>query len=231
MRGGLVLALFLVGCGRLAFDPLGGSSATSDGGAGDGATGDAAFACVTQAFDAQPTAEWNVWNDPGFGTNVTGGVLSIVLLANSSGYAGVSKHDVDLTGGYAIAEVLQTSQGNNTETYMQIAQSTTSNDGYVISFDGTNLSFLRRLNDVNDMSTFVPFNALQHRWWKMEHLVASAQVVMSTSTDGVTWTSRFTVPDAVPLTTGLVEVAAGELGGGNGAPGTPQFDNFTYCQP
>jgi hypothetical protein len=231
MRGGGVVALFVAGCGRLAFDPLGGSGATVDSAVGDGATGDAAFACVQQGFEAQLTADWNLWNTPGFSTNVTGGVLRILLQANSGGYAGISKDNIDLTGGYALAEVLQTSQGNNTETYLQIAQSATSNDGYIVSFDGANLSFLRRLNDVNDMTTSVPFNPVQHRWWKIEHVLASAEVVMSTSTDGLTWTPRFTVPAAVPLTTALIEVAAGELGGGNASPGTPQFDNFTYCLP
>jgi hypothetical protein len=231
VRGGCVVALCVAGCGRLAFDPLGGSSATLDGNVGDGTTGDAAFACHQQAFEAQPSADWNLWNDPGFSTNVTAGALRILLPANSSGYAGISKDTIDLTGGYVVAEVLQTSQGNNTETYMQIAESAFSNDGYIISFDGTNLSFLRRVNDVNDMSSFVPFNAVQHRWWKIVHVVASGQVEMSTSTDGVVWTLRFTVPAAVPLSTSMIEVAAGELGGGNAAPGMPQLDNFTYCLP
>ncbi len=74
-------------------------------------------------------------------------------------------------------------------------------------------------------SSFVAYNATQHRYWRYRSSSASDQVFFETSSDRVTWTTRRTVTRQFSITALRVELSAGTFAAQN-TPGTAIFDNF-----
>jgi hypothetical protein len=221
VRWGLIW-IALCACGRFDFDSLAGSDAAIDAGTDSGPP------CRTETFSSAPSAFWKVWSDPGFSSAFSGGELVIGLAPNTIGYAGaypVQKQN--FTNGKISIEVPQIGGPLKVESYLTAALDT--NNGYTISYGSGTVGFINTVGGVKVVNMDIPFDPVMHRWWQIEHIAARAVVEMSTSPDGVTWALQQTVDATTPTAALTIEVSAGEFMGGVPTPGTPTFDNFTYC--
>lgn len=84
------------------------------------------------------------------------------------------------------------------------------------------INFIRETLDQQDR-TSIAYSATAHRWWRFRE--SSGTVYFETSPDGVTWTTRKSTGDTVPLSNIQVIIEAGTYESVTN-PGKCQFDNF-----
>ena len=75
------------------------------------------------------------------------------------------------------------------------------------------MHYLRRDAGV-DIVSMEPYDPMDHRFWRIEHVVATNEVTFSTSSDRMSWFERYRLVATVPVT-----------------PGQARFDNFQLCLP
>jgi hypothetical protein len=224
----VVIALAIAGCGRVAFDPL---ASTDAGSMTDDAEGDGqkALTCTAESFDT-PDVQWTFWADAGFAAIFTNGQLQFTVPANTDGYAGIDlTPNREFRGGRLIVEVPQVAAINNEEIAMLVRGS--AGNSFGISFSEGGVVFQVTRNAAVDAMMTRGYDPVDHRWWKIEHLVASNMLEFATSRDAATWTVQLTAAASVPVESVIIQLESGAYLGGNPSPGIPRFDNLTYCLP
>jgi RHS repeat-associated protein len=152
--------------------------------------------------------------------------LELTPPASAAGYSGyVSRPNLDLTGGRASVEAIQTTQLlGGIETYFTLTDPTTGNYLFFVT-GGGGLLLQERTNGVIPPRTTLTYDAVQHRHWRIRHDEVADTVNWETSPDGVNWTTRRTSPRPFPLTNLQVHLFAGKYSAGVPA-STAIFDNF-----
>jgi hypothetical protein len=225
-----LVAVLAAGCGRFDFDPQTTSDAMRASDAADAADEAVPLTCTTEPFDT-PDVQWMFWsNMSGFAAIFNGGQLQFSIPANMNGYAGIDlQPGRDFTGGRLTIEAPQVAASNNAEMYMMVVAP--GGDHYVVLYSETGLSAQVVRNATADAVNSDPYNAVDHRWWRIEHLPASNTVEVSTSSDAVTWKVQLSAAATIPVNDVTIQLATGTYLGGSASPGVPAFDNFTYCLP
>lgn len=224
VRQGIAIALLAGGCGRVAFDP---TTDANGSGAGDSNVDGIALTCRTDDFSAGTGSTWVSFGNASFTTSFASGRLDISLTPSMNGYAGIDGRTAfDFTGAAATVEVPLVVGQPNTENYLLVYVDKP--NFYAISFDGGRLHTYRRMAG-SDTAMTLPYDATNHRHWRIAHDPVASEIVFLTSADRTTWLERYRVPATVPVTALTVELAAGEYLGGTASPGAAAFDNFELC--
>jgi len=221
------------------------ASAASDAGTGfdlaavdltasDGALGDAAMPCLKTGCltdDFNDGIRASIWTQGSYEigggkTAESGGTLVATLPDPTplTGAWGAYKSDPhDLTGSQVAIEIVQTTNtATNALVFLALTQITTDNNWLQISEYGNQLVIEEMLHNMNMVIASIPFNPLQHHWWRIRE---SAGAVLFETSDGFTWSPRATV--ATPFFASAVSVEIGA--GANGmvsAPGQALLDNL-----
>lgn len=136
-----------------------------------------------------------------------------------NGYASTSEWD--LTDAQATVEVVQTPASTASMTFA-LAVDTENWYGFVVE-NGT-LYCQSKVNGVKSPKR-IPYNASQHRFWRLRHDPATKLLLWETSADKVTWIINNAETPQVPLTNLYVTLSAGSYQLIK-QPGTAVFDNF-----
>lgn len=110
------------------------------------------------------------------------------------------------------------------------ATPTTNQDEYLIDYDGGLMHYLRRDAGV-DIVSMEPYDPMDHRFWRIEHVVATNEVTFSTSSDRMSWFERYRLVATVPVTALEVEIGAGSYQGGSPSPGPGAVRQLQLCLP
>ncbi|HEX8129592.1 MAG TPA: carboxypeptidase regulatory-like domain-containing protein, partial [Pyrinomonadaceae bacterium] len=83
----------------------------------------------------------------------------------------------------------------------------------------------RNAGVLNGLPTSIPYDPVQHRYWRFRHEPAASAMLFETSPDRVVWTERRRVPLGAPPGALAVELNAGTAGRASN-PGQTLFDNL-----
>ncbi|HEX8456366.1 MAG TPA: hypothetical protein VF656_03510 [Pyrinomonadaceae bacterium] len=142
-----------------------------------------------------------------------------VATRSYNGY--VSASAWDMTAAHARVEVLQTTAGTANTIF---AVGIDSNNWYGFVIEGGKLYMQSKIGGKKN-STDIPYNATQHRFWRLRHEAMDNEILWETSTDGENWTVQRRLTPQLSLTNLYIYLGAGTyLNESN--PGTAVFDNF-----
>jgi len=127
----------------------------------------------------------------------------------------------NMTNARAVVEAVQVASGVTVDT--ELAVCVDSQNFYLIVHE-TDVLYFQQVIAGNRTSVSVPFDAAQHRWWRIRHILSADTIVFETSPNGQTWTVQRTVPRQLSLTSIRAEISAGTWR--PSTPGTAIFDNF-----
>jgi phosphatidylserine/phosphatidylglycerophosphate/cardiolipin synthase-like enzyme len=158
--------------------------------------------------------------------------------ANGSHYRGVSSVNAyNFTGAYAQVELVQAPASNSAADAMLTIGRDSSNY-YRIFVESGSLILQKRIGGTKTTLASVPFNAVNHRFWRIRHDASLGNVVFETAQGNAgvpgTWTQAFSEAwntASVPLANMLFELKAGTYATEANAPGTVIFDNFKAAVP
>ena len=152
--------------------------------------------------------------------------LEIPLRPNAAGYYGIQTLGThDLRERTVSVDLLQaTSQGGWAETYFQIKRD--ESNYYHMSVGGGSFVLDAWTNGVRDR-TVLSYDAVNQRFWRFRHDVASNTMNFETSANGTAWTTQKIVGVGFQLDSMYAVLLAGAWGTGNSTPGAAIFDNFT----
>ena len=183
--------------------------------------------------NVRDTAKWTLGSlsegttayDPAVGVSERNQRLEITPLSGTTGqhYGGyLSAQTYDLTSGRVSVEGVQILTSGSGAT-MNLAVVVDSNNWYRVLAQWGNLYFQKKINGWITHSA-VPYNATQHRYWRIRHDTAD-QIIWETSSDQVSWTVQRQEARQLSVKSLKVEVQAG-TSQAESAPGTAIFDNF-----
>lgn len=168
------------------------------------------------------------YNDSSGGVSEASGVLTITVPDGGENYLGTLT-TLDASASYLMVEAVSVNAG--TGSYLaQMMEWTDTNNNAQMGYNGGNLNFTFRQGGVssNYSGTTIPFNATNHRWWRI--LLAGTTMTFQTAPDGTTWSNPFGVTRTVSGTwytaTGPYLDVIGQVGAG----GSVTFDNLN-CPP
>jgi len=236
---GAVIVLLLAGCDIVfRLDDLRATN-TGDGSVpGDtirdtGASIDAPASCLHDMFtggDIQ--GHWSVINELSAFEIDQSDVLEIGLPQsfNSNAEAALQTYrDYNFTGAFVQVEVpeVTTSTTYNAENYLTVRID--NQNAYLIRVANGGIDFwTRRFGQLMDIGGR-PYEAVPHRWWRIEHSTMDDVIRFSTSQNGQDWFEQGRGPAVVPLTRIEVSLRAGNIAPGDPDPGRAIFDNFLLC--
>lgn len=155
-----------------------------------------------QRLEITPVANTSVWSHNGYVSNAT----------------------YDFTGAGASVQVPQVPTGGTA--YAVFAVGIDSDNWYRITTSGGVLRFQDTVAGVKNTGSLT-YNSTQHRYWRIQHNVATDTVDFLTSSDGKTWTVQRTVTRQIPITALHIELDAGTFESVS-APGTAIFDDLRF---
>ncbi|HYP01624.1 MAG TPA: hypothetical protein VER76_15645, partial [Pyrinomonadaceae bacterium] len=159
--------------------------------------------------NTRDTARWGAPTASGVTVVEQNGQLQITPPAATTGYDGYfSPMNIDLSDARATVEVVQsTGLVYGIETAFLLADQS----GNYMLFDVGGGGFLlqQRVSGVVSR-TLLPWDAAQYRFWRFRHNRAADTVNWETSPDGVTWTTKRTVPTPFPITNLQTQLYAGK---------------------
>ncbi len=211
----LVVGVCVAGCGRLGFDPGGGSSGGDGGTAGCLDPGDG------DIFpDGVPCGSWGMPITNSAEVTQTAGQLKVTPDANTFGASGgCSRTNVMVTSGGAFVEVEQTLNASAMTglTAMQLEYSSVT----------LRLGVLGGMLDVNDGSndSTSPYDPVAQRWWRIRPV--DNRMSFEVSADGMQWAQVHELP-VVPSGPAQLDVVA-LTALAEPAPGTAIFDGVDVC--
>lgn len=162
--------------------------------------------------------------DPLVGVSQKNGRLEIAPLAGVNGkhYNGYfSTSTWNLTDAQATVEIVQAPA---TKASMTFALAMDSDNWYGFVIENGTLYFQSKVKGVKSPKS-TPYNASQHRFWRLRHDPATRLLLWETSPDKDTWTIRNAESPQVPLTNLYVTLSAGSYRAVS-QPGTAAFANF-----
>ena len=244
---GAACVVWLCGCGRLGFEPLGdglGSDGhaldapTSDSGGGGGGGGsdasppgsDAASAACVPPDPASATTFPAGSPCNGWGTEMvvsatvqqSGTGLLVSPNPSSFGAQGYCKRTGVLYG--AAGTLLQIGSvivGPGGVTGMQLGTGGT-------ALELVDDAGMLTAQDASGTIAQAPYDAATMSWFWVHPNASGTGSVFETSPDGLTWTT-FTTTSQAPAASNAVIVIAATLTGSNPAPGTARFESFDLC--
>ncbi|HLL75344.1 MAG TPA: Ig-like domain-containing protein, partial [Pyrinomonadaceae bacterium] len=156
--------------------------------------------------------------------------LEVTPPAGNTGYGGYrSKATQDLTEATATVEVVQATPAvNGIETYFMLYESATGN--YLLYAVGGMYLIEQSRDGAGVTRTYRPYDAAQHRRWRISHRWEDDTIAWETSPDGLTWTERRRAPRTFNVTALEVRLYAGKYTATTPA-STAVFDNFRVERP
>ena len=136
--------------------------------------------------------------------------LEITPPASTTGYAGYyANNTVDLTDARAAVEVVQsTQQYYGIETYFTLADNATGSN-LLFATGGGNFVLQDVTNGVRNR-VVIPYDPVQHRFWRFRHNRANDTINWETSADNRTWVVRRTMARTFPITNLQTQLIAGK---------------------
>ncbi|MGB9178630.1 MAG: Ig-like domain-containing protein [Pyrinomonadaceae bacterium] len=180
--------------------------------------------------NTRDAAKWNLLNVPSVVTvaeqNHRLEISPSTTTAAYNGYSSASA--INLTNAQATVEVVQTTAPvGSAQTLFGIwGGGSWGSGGLLIVEDGGNIYFQLSVNNVITQNYSIPYDPVQHHYWRIRHDVASDTILWETSADAVTWTTRLSVARPFPITAMYPVLYAGKWGTEVSQPGTAIFDNF-----
>jgi hypothetical protein len=216
------------GCGRIAFDPLGGGEGSADAsGSGDGMTGGDGGADVAPP-SCPPTELMRDDFDDGmlsfgvgqvwagtFESAVTIGegqgqlAVSFPTGAATAAHAGVYTTRYDLTTACAVAQItLVPDQMTNAYAYVVLEESQGANRSKAtLAVLGGMVIARTEMMQVVTVAASTPYNPTTHRWWRIR--TGAGTFYWETSPDRVTWTTLHSEAAYFPLAQTDIVLGAG----------------------
>jgi len=154
----------------------------------------------------------------------TGGQLVITLanLTGGSNYCGYVSAAYNMTSDAAYVQVAQVGNtATGADTGIQLNY--TSSDFVNWIEEAGTLFAEKTVAGVNTVVGSFAYNASTHAWWRIRE--SAGTTFWDTSTDGSSWTNRFSAANPIPVTSLQVNVFAGTYQSET-SPGTAKFDNF-----
>jgi hypothetical protein len=150
--------------------------------------------------------------------------LEITPSPQLTGYNGYnSLNTFNFTNAQAAVEVPQISAGSS-NTLLRVGPN--ESDYLQIVTEGGHLCFQYWIGPSRSQTT-TPYNAAQHRFWRIRHDPMGDTVVWETSADGASWVVQRSAARPMPLTSARVRLMAGKWTNTNStAPGVAVFDNL-----
>jgi uncharacterized protein (TIGR03437 family) len=146
--------------------------------------------------------------------------ISNTSVWSHNGYVSTSAYD--LKGARATIQVLQAPTGGTS--YAIFAVGIDSNNWYRINTTAGQIYFTDKVGGVKNSSS-LPYDAAQHKYWRIRHEAISDMIIFETSADGVNWVTQRSVSRQLSLSALRVELDAGTYEP-TSTPGTAIFDNF-----
>jgi hypothetical protein len=171
------------------------------------------------------TTRWTVGTGAGMTVVEQGGQLQITPPASATGYPGYfARTNINLTNRRATVEVVQsTPVVNGIETAFMLVDSATGNH-LLFDVGGDGFLLQHKVNGVVSRD-IIPYDAAQHRFWRLRHDPASDTIFWETSPEGLQWTIQRKV--ARPFDLSKLQ---GQLYAGKHTATTPAstaiFDNY-----
>jgi hypothetical protein len=187
--------------------------------------------------NTRDATKWNVGelysgyvNDPQVTVLEQNQQLEITPISGTTGHhhnGYVSVATWNMTGAQARVEVKRVAS-YSASTVFYIGSD--SNNGYLIIENDGQMFFKTKIAGVENYPTPIPYNSVQHRFWRFRHDPAIDQIKFETSADGTTWTVRRTVQRQITITALRVELDAGTYAA-EWNMGSSIFDNFQLITP
>jgi hypothetical protein len=224
------LASLLIGCGRIAFDPT--TTASGDGGAGDGAPIDVTLVpCGGTSHLLLDDFEDGVF-DPGlwgnaFVTGATayaeiGGRFVVTVPAGENGFSGYETTNAyDLEDDRIFVEVAEAPPFGSAIAIFQVFGTTGTSLGLAFEYDRGDLIVRRRNMGMLTVLATTLYNPIAHRWWQIREKAGT--VYFETSPDGAGWVQFHQMPRPFPLGAAYFNLSAGA--NSSGADASARFDN------
>ncbi len=159
----------------------------------------------------------------------TGGQLEITLSSGGVNYAGYVSTDVyDLTESSIYVKVpTMCNTATTAEAIFTLHNSANTNKVEIMQEQGT-LYFRHVISGSATNLASVTYNGSTHLWWRISE--TGGTVYWDTSTDGSSWTNRYSESTPIDITALKVELSAGTYAV-VASPGTVEFDNFNIFDP
>lgn len=187
--------------------------------------------------NTRDATKWNVsefysgyTNDPQVTVLEQNQQLEIAPLSSTTGHhhnGYVSATTWNMTGAQARVEVKRVAS-YSASTIFYIGSD--SNNGFLIMEEDGQMFFMTKIAGVQNSSTPIPYDSVQHRFWRFRHDSATDQLKFETSADGTTWTVQRTVSRQITITALRVELDAGTYAA-EWNMGSSIFDNFQLITP
>jgi hypothetical protein len=158
-----------------------------------------------------------------YGEAEVGGRASIACANNYPRYASA---EYDLTGSYALVEVVQLANVGNgsAQTLLQLADATSGDLLEMYVFDNPRTLTMHQAPGGNPIGgTIITYSATAHRWWRIRE--SNGSLFFDTSPEGIVWTNRLTETNSTPVNNLRLQLVCGFFGT-EPTPGTALFDNF-----
>lgn len=187
--------------------------------------------------NSRDATKWNVSelysgyaNDPQVTVLEQNQQLEITPISSTAGHhhnGYVSATTWNMTGAQARVEVKRVAK-YSASTVFYIGSD--SNNGYLIIEEDGQMFFKTKIAGVENYPTPIPYDSVQHHFWRFRHDPATDQIKFETSADGVTWTVQRSVQRQVTITALRVELDAGTYAA-EWNMGSSIFDNFQLITP
>ncbi|MFN2531074.1 MAG: IPT/TIG domain-containing protein [Pyrinomonadaceae bacterium] len=143
----------------------------------------------------------------------------------------------NFTGAYCYVQLAQApSSSTAADAFFTIGLNVDNN--YRVYVEGGTLFLQKKIGGAKTNLMSIPFNAVNHAFWRIRHDSAQGKVVFETapSNAGVpgTWTQIYSEQwntSAVPLSSVMFEIKGGTWKIESSAPGSVKFDNFKAAKP
>ncbi len=177
----------------------------------------------TDDFATESSAKWG-----GFSSDVYVASGQLTVVPTSSYHGLFSQSTYDLTGSYAMVELVQAPPVGNGSIEAGITMQVSSGNTESFLVAGTGLSMRETISGSHN-DTWITYNATAHRWLRIRE--AAGTVYWETSPDTLNWTTqRSKVSGLGSLSTVTVTLYAG-FWGTEPSPGTAIFDNLNIAVP
>ena len=151
------------------------------------------------------------WNDTGATASVSGGDAIVSTNGVTNVWGGFqSAHAFNLVSSSVFYDMTRAPQASPFVTFAQVCVPQDSNTRFEMNVDGSTLEFVQRVASTNVNVQTLPYDPVQHRYWRFR--VASNTVYYDTSPDASTWTNRESFPLMLDASQMQILGGAGEYG-------------------
>ena len=166
---------------------------------------------------------WDPYTDPGCTVLEVAGGVSFAFAAGAEGDCGIqSEHLYDLRDSSLTVEAVGLPTDPAMSTFIQAQTPHDSTTRLEIEMNDGELDVEQQLEDVDVMQVIVPYDPVDHRWWRIRG--AGGRIYLEASPDGAAWTILLEDDAAFDLSALRLEVGAGTVSPGPASPTMIRFD-------